>query len=210
MWWRTKLSSCATGGASGACQSLQKLRQVIAHQFEQKRLLVGGIEIQRARLHAHLARDLAHRDGGEPVPREEPQGRRPDLRPGDIAVTALFSRHGATLSEHTFNSTVPPDDPRTSGQHPRLRLARAWDARSIHLPSCRHRAGRLRPGHPGARRAARPRGAGRRFPRTGAPRPDPGRCRHRCRRAAATEGQSLEARTADLRRRAAALRAMPL
>jgi hypothetical protein len=29
-------------------------------------------------------------------------------------------------------------------------------------------------------------------------------------RAAATEGQSLEARTADLRRRAAALRAMPL
>jgi hypothetical protein len=94
------------GGRVRRVPVLQKLRQVIAHQFEQKRLLVGGVEVKRARLHPHLARDLAHGDGGEAVPREEPQRRRPDLRPGDLAVTALFSRHGATLSEQAFNSTV--------------------------------------------------------------------------------------------------------
>jgi hypothetical protein len=113
---------------------------MIAHQFEQQRLLVGRIEVQRPRLHAHLARDLAHGDGGEPVPREKPQGRRADLRPGDIAVTALFSRHGPRLSEHTFNSTVPPQTTRHIWTAPSAcGLARAWDARSPSAflpPSC--------------------------------------------------------------------------
>jgi hypothetical protein len=84
---------------------------MIAHQLEQKRLLVGGVEVERTGLHADLRRDLAHGDGGEPMPREKPQRRRPDLRPGDIAVTALFSRHGPTLSERAFNSTVPSHPP---------------------------------------------------------------------------------------------------
>jgi hypothetical protein len=109
-------SSCGFGASVRRVPVLQQLLQVVAHQFEQQRLLVGGIEVKRARLHAHLGRDLAHGNGGEPVPREQPQGRRRTFGPVISAVTALFARHGRRLSERAFNSTGMDKATGPSGQ----------------------------------------------------------------------------------------------
>lgn len=83
----------------------QQILEVVAHQIEEQRLLVGGVEVKRARLHPDLRRDLAHRHGGKAMAREKPQRGLPQTRPGDLGVAALFACHGVRLSERVFNST---------------------------------------------------------------------------------------------------------
>ena len=64
-----------------------------AQQIKQQRLLVIGIVVKGAGLYADLGRDLAHRDGGKPVLRNQPQRSRLHARAGDFRMRARFPCH---------------------------------------------------------------------------------------------------------------------
>ncbi len=190
---------------------LQKLREMIAHELEEQRLLVSGVKVQRTRLHPDLARDLAHGDRGKPVPCKKPQCCRPDLWPRDVPVTSLFTCHGSTLSERVFNSTVADAEAALClDSDPAIGLAQVMGRSLVICVLFGSVLTACGPDVPAldARIGAEARSAD--FPELVPLGPILASVDTTPLRAASTEGQSLEARTADLRRRAAALRAIPL
>ena len=72
------LRLCLPGG--------KQILQMIAHQVEQQRLLVRCVQIQRPRLHADRSRDLAHRNSGKAMPREQLQRRLANPGSGDLGM----------------------------------------------------------------------------------------------------------------------------